>query len=302
MVMDMKHLQALKFGCLLALGKDIKQNHKPNNNVDSIILDVVGLSSVPNKNLDKLKSLEIRGVLIDIMEDKTKTDFRVTTPDSVNELRTLAQVDADGFHARSYAVHSVDNKNITNPNPDTIRMAFGGTVKLGDVPRTFAMHVTKWPFLNEKLTNVFLDETLKSYEDSYGRKPFSEELTISAHSAGSTHAIKAFDLLNKKVPNLNAKLRLYEPFGAKFVDFDHGKHGKTVSYHSPKSFLNKMDVDGHHVGSKEILPVSSSQELCSSEGVLGSMISEIYAHTLLCVLDGTLEFKANQTESSSRGR
>ena len=152
----------------------------------------------------------------------------------------------------------------------------------------------------QQIYNKGIDRDLLEQIKININKPGNEKL--KEYFAEFMKGMEDFIALGSDQKFLDAYVKKYEPFGEKFVDFDHGKHGKTVSYHSPKSFLNKMDVDGHHVGSKEILPVSSSQELCRSEGVLGSMISEIYAHTLLCVLDGTLEFKANQTESSNRGR
>jgi len=285
--------------------------------IDSVLKDIVALSSVPEGALKSLKPLEKKGVFV--KEYEGSQNYGLKTPDgSYFELRTLAKIDKDGFRARAIAVHEVNESGEIQRNPSSVRVAFGGTAKWSDAPRTVAMHLTKMPISFGKNIDKLLNETSSAYKEAYGKDISSQKLVVSAHSAGTTHAMEAYKKLNLQY-GIKSKLRLYEPFGANYhfnVNKDSMDHSETISYQTHNSFLASMGYDGATIGYTEVLPKSKEKDACNGAGILGS----IEGHKLVCVASQAIDKERNKgllsqvgvfdimhnstnvTNTSSRGR
>lgn len=268
---------------------------------DGLVLDSVALSSFPNSQNSKLGQLRHKGLYIDVVDRGSKEDFNVIiSEDSDYELRTLENVNMRGFHARSSIVFPKVN-GVSSSKPSSLRIAFGGTKQWTDVPRTAAMYLTKRPFTYEKETNEFLDSTLKKYKDTYGDEP--NVIVVAAHSAGTSHAIKAYKLLQDKEVKSDMRLRLYEPFGLDYTGFQPQENENVATYISEKSFLPSMSQAGKVSGHTQVLPAPSREKVENGSWIsaAGRAISTpIMAHLLLWMVDSHLDKNnSSHRESSS---
>lgn len=243
------------------LGSQIAFNGLSNKEKnDGIILDSIGLSSFPDSNASKLGQLRSKGLYIDAVSKGSKEDFNLMTAEGSNyELRTLANVNMRGFHARSYLVYPKED-GFTNLMPSSLRIAFGGTKQYSDIPRTTAMFFTRRPLAYEKETDEFLDKTISKYKEIYGEDKTPKVIVVSAHSAGTPHAIKAYNTLKEKGLESDVQLRLYEPFGAKFTGFEPKEGENIATYVCKSSFLPRMGNAGETLGYTETLPSPASEK------------------------------------------
>jgi hypothetical protein len=262
---------------------------------DGVFLDCVGLTFPDGKNGSTLDKLRERGLYINAVDKGSREDFNVNTNESNYELQTLADLDISGFHARSYAVFPI-KENLKSQTPTTLRVAFGGTRKLPDAPRTAAMFITKRPFAYEKQTKEFIEKTFQQYEKKHGEKTLPNNIIVSAHSAGTTHAIEAYNILKttlkEKGISAKAHLRLYEPFDVRSTGFKPEEGESVVSFVSQNSFLPKIPYYGETIGHKEVLPPSSRKKLLDGT-LIGlaekALSSSLMAHTLLWMVDSNLD-------------
>jgi hypothetical protein len=262
--------------------------------VDSILQDVVALSSVPEGQLYKLKALEKKDV--HIKEYEGAKNYGLKTPDgSFFELKTLAKIDKEGFRARSIAVHPVDKNGNVQEKPSSVRIAFGGTSTWSDMPRTITMAATKLPLQNYKHIGALINKTSEEYKANYVSELSSSKVVVSAHSAGTTHAMHAYEQLNEM--GVSTKLRLYEPYGAKFMGSNFDKYKDIVSYRTHNSFLQQAGFDGDAIGLTEYLPPSQDKDACNGAGIIGG----IEGHKLICVASLAIDKERNKLLSNQTG-
>jgi len=273
-----------------------------NERADGVILDSVGLSSFPDSRGSMLGKLRDKGLLVDAIKKEQDEDFYVKTSNSEYHLKSLVTLNKNGFHGRSSLVYP-KNENGFKDNPSSLRISFGGTKKITDVPRTTAMRLTSKPFVYEKAVNDFLDATFGEYENLYGKGSLPPAMIISAHSAGTPHAIRAYNILKEKGTKSDMHLRLYEPFGAKFTGFEPDENENVVSYRGYNSFMKDLYYGaGDTIGHTEDLPPSSREQLLN-----GTMIGlmervakrSVMSHTLLWMVDSYMDKNSTITKDDS---
>ncbi|MDA0780905.1 MAG: hypothetical protein PQ612_01765 [Rickettsiales bacterium] len=264
---------------------------------DGIIIDAVGLSSFPDSRAGKLNQLRPKGLYIDAADRGSKEDFSLMTTEGSNyELRTLENVNMRGFHARSYLVFPKEGDSPALL-PSSLRIAFGGTKQYSDIPRTTAMFLTGRPMAYEKETKEFLDKTMNKYQEAYGTDKVPRVIVVSAHSAGTPHAIKAYNILKEKGIRSDIQLRLYEPFGAKFTGFEPKEDENIATYVCKSSFLPKMYNAGKTLGHTETLPPPTDEKVANGtfiSAAKNAISTPIMAHMLLWIVDSHIDRNATK--------